>query len=250
MNDGELLFLKTTANTEQNFMRERISDVMYSENPLDLITDVVMAQRVLLRKRLLDAESDEEREEAKVHFAELLRDFELAYLRGMKAMPDFERLSGIKAVSFLFWYTRYFKFLDMIENPASNYVENEYIFRFGRSNKTFKIQDFLLSDWDVLIYLLPDKPDFSWDVVEISDDTEIEETDWDGTKTKKGKEIIRRNGECGGKVFVFVYMEDVNNEGSGTKEKLFHFYSVSTDGREMRHYQTKQDFSDALSLDR
>jgi len=242
MKEGELLFIEATANTEQIFMRERIEDVIYNDVPIELLTGAVMHYRTLFRKKLLKAENNDEREKAIEEFNKQLHDFEVAYLKGLMAMSGFGGYSGIKAVPFLSWYTRYSKMLEIITTPISDFATNTLRFRFGRPNVTFDVQKRILSGWDVFIYRLPSKPDSSWDLVEIDDSTVIEETDWDGTKTKKGIEIIRRNGECGGKVFVFVYMEDVNNEEGTAREKMFHFYSVSIDGKEMRHYQTKQSF--------
>ena len=232
MKDGELLFAEATANMEQKVLKERIKDFMANIEPLDILTEFVMKMRKELRETLIKEESEDVREKIIEKFNEDLHDFHAVYLEGLITMRRFEERSQIKVLSFLSLYVRYREFFQQIENKYEDFVLNKA--KFGRTVMDFK--EYLLSGWDVFVYLMPEPLHTMYDMVEISDDTVLEETDWDGTKEKRGKEIIRRNGECGGIVFAFVHVEEGNNE-EGESVRIFYFYSISIDGKEMRYFR-------------
>jgi len=233
MKDGEQHFVEATANTEQRLDRERIRDVMGSMQPLNMITESVMKLRKELREQLLAESNGEVRTQMVEKFNEDLHDFHRTYLEGLVTMVRFEKYSDMKALPFLSLYARYKGFFEHLGNEYENFFINKE--KFGRTTMDF--QEYLLSGWDVFVYLLPEPLHKIYDMVAIADHTEIEETDWDGEKKKKGKEIIRRNGECGGRVFAFVYVEEDGNNEEGERVRIFHFYSVSVDGKEMRHFK-------------
>jgi hypothetical protein len=237
MKDGELLFVEATANTKQEFLRERIRDVVNGVESIALLTESIIKQRAKLRVDLLASKDKLDRERIIEKFNEDLRDFEIVYLEGLVAMLQFAGHSDIKALSFLSLYARYKEIFRNVDKNMADFSINKIKIKRGVS---FDVQDFLLSGWDVFVYELSRPPDDSFGWVGIDDDTVIEETDWDGVKSKQGKEIIRRNGECGGKVFAFVYVEKTS-EGRND-ERVLHFYSVSIDGKEMRHYTYKRSF--------
>jgi len=231
MKDGELLFVAATANTEQVLLKESMKDLMVCREPLEILTDAVMQQRVKLRTEILGVEDVEAREKVLEKYVEDLHDFHVSYLNGLIAMNLYKKYSDMKALPFLSYYTRYKKMLDLVDK-----VDNFLINVLELDGLVFDIQEFLLSSWDVLIYVL-DKPlHDEWDMEEVTPDSVIEEVDWDGVKPKKGREIIRRNGECGGRVVAFVYVEEVDSEGE-ENVRMVHFYSISVDGKTMRHFK-------------
>jgi len=232
MKDGELLFAKATANTEQKLLRERIRDIMTSVEPLGLLTEFVMKLRRELRKTLLEEKDGAAREKILEKFNEDLHDFHVAYLEGLVIMHQYDEYSELKALPFLSFNVRHKELFQHIDNDYGNFFVNSGSFR----GLDMDFKDFLRSGWDVLVYLVPEPLHTLYDMVEITEDTLLEETDWDGTKEKRGKEVIRRNGECGGKVLTFVHVEEENNEEE-ENVVVMHFYAVSIDGKEMRHYR-------------
>ena len=224
MKRGEKMFINAVANTGKKLLTYQLTDAHSICGPVELLSLAVANRREELREAFLKEEDVEKRNELSAEYYNDLREFYRAYFEALQSSDWFPYET--KLVPYLHYHIRYKKFF-----PYFN--ENEEIKNVLTAfEKRYNIAKYMLSGWSVYIFRLTRPLDYVFDVVDITDDTIIEEKDWDGLKSKKGIEIIRRNGECGNFVMVFVYLD----ENEGMDNAKLHFYSTSIDGEEIRHY--------------
>jgi len=222
--DEETLFDEAVMSAPNRAETQRLAEIIDSSTFLEMFQAVAMAMRNELRAKLLNTTTDKEVELLYADFFKEVEDLYKSHYEAIVCAHEINELGDIRFLDFLKWYVRNKRFLEYRNG-------NKHLDEYAPFNFDFKIGLFR-SAWHVNLYEVNQPLHTIFKMKEITKDTVIEETDWDGTKPKTGIEIIRRCGECGGIVISFCYIEDLDGG-----KKRFYFYSVSPDGKEMRMYK-------------
>lgn len=236
VNDLSILLLNEVEGDAFNNIK--INQIFNSTDMLKPITSAVMKMRQDLRNFIVE-KMHENRDTAnsiamdnivmdktEVYYKHLTNLYSV-YFSAVELMSVFGKVVDIRVMEFLKFYNRYRELLTYITDDYYMDSLNDYDLRMS-----------FYSSWSVYAFRVKQPLHTVFKMREIDEDSIIEETDWDGTKSMKGLHIIRRNGECDGVILSLLFIEEVDESKSREKKKkqILHFYSVSEDGKEYRHF--------------
>jgi len=221
--DGKSMYQTMEQELNKDWKEVRISRMLSTEVLPPAYTTGVANLRSTLRKFVLSESNAKKIDTGYKHYFTALKDYYSTHVERMEMLQSIVEKADVRLGPFLDFYQKY---TSLFKLWSGNVYVNMH------PTMDFDIKTNFLSAWEVIIIELSARPE--GEIFEVTRETELTEVDYDGTKVKKGVEIIRRGGECDGVVFIFLFVEDKYD--GGTKiGKVFHFYSIACESEQVRH---------------
>lgn len=221
--DGKAMYQTMEQELNKDWQDSRLSQVLANEKFPHSYTTGVANMRGTLRKFVLSESDAKEIDTGYEHYFAALKDYYSIHVERMEMLQTIVEKADVRLGPFLEFCQKYARLFKLW---SGNVYTNMH------PTMDFDIKTNFLSAWEVIIIELSARPE--GEVFEVTRETELTEVDYDGTKAKKGVEIIRRGGECDGVVFIFLFVED-KYDGDTKIGKIFHFYSIACESDQMRH---------------